>query len=301
MTMSSFWSWFVITLVVLNIGGCAWLLWWTAKRAPGDPAPEQTSHYWDGDITEYNKPLPKWWINMFWLTIVFSIAYLLWYPGLGNFAGFGGWTSAGQHDADVAAAEARLAPVFARFEGRAIDDLAGEPDAVALGRSVFANNCATCHGSDARGARGFPSLADNVWNWGGAPDQVLTSILAGREGVMPPMGAMFGSEEAITEMVRYVQALSAGPEAQLPELGGAGFMVCAACHGMDGKGNAALGAPNLTDGIWTYGGDFDSIRHSIVHGRYGQMPAHGPLIGETRARLAGAWLWSLSHQGEPAR
>lgn len=298
--MSSFWSWFVITLVVLNIAGCAWLLWWTAKRRPGDPAPEQTSHYWDGDITEYNKPLPRWWINLFWLTIVFSIAYLLWYPGLGNFAGFGGWSSASQHAVDVAAAETRLAPVFARFEGRAIDDLAGEPDAVALGRSVFANNCATCHGSDARGARGFPSLADNVWNWGGAPDQVLTSILAGREGVMPPLGATFSSEEAITEMVRYVQALSAGPETKLPELGGAGFMVCAACHGMDGKGNAALGGPDLTNGIWTYGGDFDSIRHSIVDGRYGQMPAHGPLIGETRARLAGAWLWSLNNQREPA-
>lgn len=300
--MSGFWSWFIITLVVLNIAGCAWLLWWTAKRRPGDPAPEQTSHYWDGDITEYNKPLPKWWINLFWLTIIFSIGYLVWYPGLGNFAGYSGWTSAGQHDADVAAAEERLAPIFARFQGRAIDDLAGEPEAVALGRSVFGNYCATCHGSDARGARGFPNLTDGAWNWGGSPDQILTSIIDGREGVMAPMGAVLGSEQAITETVVYVQSLSGRRvDPQLAAAGRPRFMVCAACHGMEGKGNPALGAPDLTDGVWTYGGDFEAIRHSIVNGRHGQMPAHGPIIGETRARLVGAYVWSLGQHEDPAQ
>lgn len=300
--MSSFWSWFIITLVALNIVGCAWLLWWTAKRRPGDPAPEQTSHYWDGDITEYNKPLPKWWINLFWLTIIFSIGYLVWYPGLGNFAGYSGWTSAGQHDADVAAAEERLAPIFARFQERAIDELAGEPEAVALGRSVFGNYCATCHGSDARGARGFPNLADGSWNWGGSPEQILTSIIDGREGVMAPMGTVLGSEQAITETVVYVQSLSGRRvDPQLAAAGRSRFMVCAACHGIEGKGNPALGAPDLTDGVWTYGGDFDAIRHSIVHGRHGQMPAHGPIIGETRARLVGAYLWSLGQREDAAQ
>ncbi|MGY6519841.1 MAG: cytochrome-c oxidase, cbb3-type subunit III [Lysobacteraceae bacterium] len=294
--MSAFWSWFIIVLVVINIAGCAWLLWWTAKRRPGDPAPEQTSHYWDGDITEYNKPLPKWWINLFWLTILFSIGYLVWYPGLGNFAGIGGWSSAGQHDADVAAFEARMAPLLARFEGQPIDVLARDPDAVAMGRSVFGNYCATCHGSDARGARGFPNLADGAWNWGGSPEQILTSIIDGRQGVMAPMGAVLGSEQAITEVVVYTQSLSGRRvDPQLAAAGQPRFAVCAACHGAEGRGNTALGAPDLTDGIWTYGGDFASIRESIVNGRHGEMPPHGPIIGETRARLVGAWVWSLSH------
>ncbi|MCK7592757.1 cytochrome-c oxidase, cbb3-type subunit III [Pseudomarimonas salicorniae] len=293
--MGTFWSIFIILLVVLNIAGCIWLLWWTSKRRPGEP--ETTGHVWDGDIREYNKPLPRWWINLFYITIVFTVGYLIWYPGAGSFAGTSGWTSAKEHAADRAVAEAKIMAALAPFEGQPIDVLARNPQAVEHGRSVFAANCATCHGSDARGARGFPNLADGSWQWGRDPQAVLTSILDGRQAAMPPFAAVLGSDRAVLETGVYVQSLSGQPVD--PALAAAGkprfANVCAACHGAEGKGNPALGAPDLTDDVWLYGGDFDAIRTAIVKGRAGAMPAHEPLIGETRARLAGAWVWSLSH------
>lgn len=293
--MSSFWSIFIILLVVINVAGCVWLLWWTSKRRPGEP--ETTGHVWDEDIREYNKPLPRWWINLFYLTIVYTVAYLIWYPGAGNFAGTSGWTSVGEHDADREVEEAKVMAALAPFAGRPIDELARDPQAVAYGRAVFAANCATCHGSDARGARGFPNLTDTSWQWGGDPQSVLTSILNGRQAAMPPFAAVLGSDQAVLETAVYTQSLSgAKVDAALAAAGKPRFqMVCAACHGAEGKGNPLLGAPDLTDGIWLYGGDFDSIRTAIVQGRAGAMPPHEPLIGETRARLAGAWVWSLSH------
>jgi cytochrome c oxidase cbb3-type subunit III len=294
--MTAFWSWFIAILVAINIVGCVWLLWWTARRRPGDPAADSTSHYWDEDITEYNKPMPRWWINLFYLTIVFSVGYLVWYPGFGRFEGVGGWTSAGQHDADRADAQARMDTALARFDDRPLGELARDPQALAHGRSVFANHCATCHGSDARGARGFPNLADGSWNWGGDADSILASVLHGRQAMMPPLGAALGSEQAISETAVYVQSLAGGRVD--PSLAAAGKQrfanLCAACHGVDGRGNAALGAPNLADGVWLYGGDFDTLRQTIRDGRMGQMPAHEPLIGTRRSRLVAAWVYSLS-------
>jgi cytochrome c oxidase cbb3-type subunit III len=296
--MSAFWTWFIIVLVVINIAGCAWLLWWTSKRRPGEP--ETTGHVWDGDIREYNKPLPKWWINLFWITIVFSIGYLIWYPGLGGIEGYAKWTSAKEHDAQRAENEARLAPLFAKFEGQSIPQLAGNDEALRLGQSVFANHCAMCHGSDGRGARGFPNLTDGEWQWGGEPEQILTSILQGRQAAMPPFAAVLGSDQAVNEVAVYVQSLS-GQRVD-PTLAAAGKprfeMICAACHGRDGTGMTALGAPNLTDGIWLYGGDFDSIRTAITQGRNGYMPPHEPIIGNDRARLVAAWVYHLN-QSKP--
>jgi cbb3-type cytochrome c oxidase subunit III len=177
--MNSGWSWYVIALVALNIAGCAWLLWWTAKRRPGDPKPEDTSHVWDEDITEYNKPLPKWWINLFWITIVFGIGYLIWYPGLGNLRGYAGWTSQVEHARQKAAYDAKLDETFAPYRNRPIDALAADPAALKLGRSIFSNTCATCHGSSAQGATGYPNLTDDIWHWGGSPDRVLETVLDG--------------------------------------------------------------------------------------------------------------------------
>jgi len=292
--MSAFWTWFIIILVVINIAGCAWLLWWTSIRRPGEA--ETTGHVWDGDLREYNKPLPKWWINLFWITIVFSIGYLIWYPGLGGIEGYGRWTSAGEHDAKRAENEAKLAPLFAKFEGQTIPQLAGNEEALRLGQSVFANHCAMCHGSDGRGAKGFPNLVDGVWQWGGEPEQILTSVLAGRQAAMPPFAAVLGSEQAVNEVAVYVQSLS-GQRVD-PALAAAGKprfeMICAACHGREGTGMTALGAPNLTDGVWLYGGDFDSIRTAITHGRNGYMPPHEPIIGNDRARLVAAWVYHLN-------
>jgi cytochrome c oxidase cbb3-type subunit III len=294
--MTAFWSWFIAVLVVINIVGCVWLLWWTGRRRPGDPAPEDTSHYWDGDITEYNKPMPRWWINLFYITIVFSIGYLVWYPGFGSFEGTSTWTSAKQHDAERDQAEQRMNAALARYDDRPLAELARDPQALAHGRAVFANHCATCHGSDARGARGFPNLTDRSWNWGGDADAILATVMHGRQAAMPPLAPALGSEQAVTETAVFVQSLS-GQRVD-PALASAGrnrfMMLCAGCHGLDGSGNVAMGAPNLTDGNWLYGGDFDSIRSAIVNGRNGQMPAHEPLIGPRRSRLAAAYVYSLS-------
>ena len=292
--MSAAWSWYIILLVVINIVGCVWLLWRTSRRGPGEA--ETTGHVWDGDIREYNKPLPRWWINLFYLTIIYSIGYLVIYPGFGRFAGTTGWTSVGEHDADRKANEAKLAPLFARFAGRPLSELANEQEALELGRSVFANHCATCHGSDARGAKGFPNLTDSDWQWGGTEEAILTSILDGRIAAMPPLGAVLGSDQAVNEVAVYVQSLSGQRvDPALAAAGKARFAtLCAACHTAEGTGMQALGAPNLTDDIWLYGGDYEAIRIGIMQGRYGQMPAHEPLIGADRVRLAAAWVWHLS-------
>jgi cytochrome c oxidase cbb3-type subunit III len=298
--MTAFWSWFIAILVASNIAGCVWLLWYTGKRRADEPAEDATSHWWDGDITEYNKPMPRWWINLFYITIVFSIGYLAWYPGFGSFEGYGGWTSAKAHDADRADAESRLAIALAPFDDKPLAELARDPLALAHGRAVFANHCATCHGSDARGARGFPNLTDRSWNWGGDADSILASVSHGRQAVMPPLAPALGSEQAVTETAVYVQSLSGKRvDASLAAAGKQRFvMLCSGCHGVDGTGNMAMGAPDLTDDNWLYGGDFASIREAIVNGRNGQMPAHEPLIGPRRSRLVAAWVYSLSQPAD---
>lgn len=302
--MSTGWTLYIIALVVLNIGGYVWLLWWTARRRPGDPKPEDTSHVWDGDITEYNKPLPKWWINLFYLTIVFAIGYLFWFGGLGNIRGYGGWTSADEHAKSKAIEDAKLEQTFKPFAGKAIDQLAKDPKAVALGRSIFSNTCATCHGSTGQGAVGYPNLTDDIWHWGGSPDQILQTVLDGREGVMPEWGTVLtgmGGPDAVDYVIAYVRTLSAPETLQNNYMAARGQKlfegVCAACHGVDGKGNQDLGAPNLTDNYWLYGSNRESLYQTIAHGRHGSMPAHRELLGETRARLAAAYVWSLSHNG----
>ena len=303
--MSTGWSWYVIVLVALNIGGCAWLLWWTAKRRPGDPKPEDTSHYWDGDITEYNKPMPRWWINGFFLSIAFGLAYLTWFGGWGDFKGLSGWSSQAQYAKDKALADAQLDKTYAQYAGKPIDVIAQDPRARKLGQAIFANTCATCHGSSAHGAIGYPNLTDDIWNWGGTPDDVLTSIQGGRQGVMAPWGSVLegtGGPNAVAYVIAYVRTLSQ-PNANLQN----DFMasqgkklfegVCVSCHGPDGKGNIQLGAPNLTDNYWMYGDSTASLQDTIRNGRHGVMPAHEELLGDTRTRLVGAYVWSLSHQG----
>lgn len=300
--MSAGWSWFVIALIASNILGCVWLIWWTGKRSPDDPAPTQTSHVWDGDITEYNQPMPRWWINLFYITIVFGIGYLIYYPGLGAFRGTSGWTSAGEHAEDKKVRDAKVEQTLSQFAGKQVQALAGDPRALKLGRSIYGNTCATCHGSSAHGAVGYPDLSDNSWQWGGSPDQVLQSILDGREGIMPPWGTVLtgmGGEHAQDYVIAYVRSL-AKPEAErtgdfMATRGKAMYEgLCVACHGVEGKGNIALGAPDLTDGYWLYGDSNDSLYQTLKTGRHGVMPAHRELLGETRVRLVAAYVWSLS-------
>ena len=300
--MSTGWSWYVIALVALNIGGCAWLLWWTAKRRPGDPKPEDTSHVWDGDITEYNKPMPKWWINGFFLSIAFGIGYLFWFGGWGDFKGLGGWSSKAEYTRDKQAADARLEETFRQYAGQPIDLIARDPYARKLGKAIFANTCATCHGSTARGATGYPNLTDDVWKWGGTPDDILHSVQQGRDGVMPPWGTVLtgmGGPTAVDQVVAYVRTIGKPENLRNNFMASQGKAlydgVCVACHGADGKGNQQLGAPDLTDDVWLYGDSSESLRKTIADGRHGIMPPHLPILGDTRTRLVAAYVWSLSH------
>src|SRR5678816_3086110 len=254
--MTSGWGIFVALLVLINVIGALWLLFATAKNPEKEE--DTTGHIWDEDLTEYNKPLPRWWLGLFLLTVIFAAGYLVFYPGFGAIAGTLGWTQTGEVKADLAENNRRLEAVFSRFRDSSVEQLEHNPEALNFGRNVFVNNCAACHGSDARGAKGYPNLTDNDWLFGGAPDQVLTTILNGRGGVMPPLGAALG-DQGINEVGNYVLTLSGGKaDPALSEAGKARFItICAACHGPEGKGNIAIGAPNLTDNIWLYGSTLD--------------------------------------------
>lgn len=294
--LNSFWNWWVIIISVGSILACWWLLHWTkgVSDRSGDEA-GSTGHVWDEDIRELNTPLPRWWLYLFNITIVFAFLYLAIFPGLGNFSGFLGWTQVGQYDAEMASATAAQESVFLRFRDMDGPALMADQEAREIGGRLFANNCAMCHASDGRGAKGFPNLADDDWLYGNSFDTVMASITNGRMGAMPPMGAALG-EDGVREVVAHVQQLS-GQTAD-PEMAAAGQarfqMICMACHGMDGTGNQALGAPNLTDEIWLYGGNPADIEATVLNGRNGNMPAHGNIINEDRRRLLAAYVIGLS-------
>jgi len=295
--MSSSWSWYIIVLTVVFTIAITWLLLANARKEPGKASSSDTGHVWDGDLTELNNPLPRWWFGLFVLTILFTILYLALYPGLGRFKGELGWTSTEQADAELDKTNAKLESLYAQFRDKPLAVLARDPNAVKVGRNVFANNCAACHGTDARGAKGYPNLVDGDWLYGGDPDTILTSVLNGRQGMMPPFAAALPGN-GVEEVANYVLSLSGNPhDARLAAEGKAKFeTICSACHGVDGKGMQVLGAPNLTDDIWLHGQpSVAMIRDGIVNGRSGVMPAWEPIIGTDRARLAVAWLLS---QGE---
>jgi cytochrome c oxidase cbb3-type subunit 3 len=295
--VSDFWSWFIVALVVLNIAFCVWLLWYTSKRRNNQlPSGETTGHVWDGDVTEYNKPLPRWWINLFYLTVIFAIGYMVVYPSLGNKEGILSWSSTEQHEAERAEADAAFAEAYERYLTMPVAEIARSPEALAAGRNLYVHNCAQCHGSDARGARGYPNLTDDVWLWTNDEPTLLATIMHGRQAVMPALGTVIGDDAAITSVAVYVQSLSGlRTDPGLAAAGKAGYeMVCAACHGIDGKGNPLLGAPNLTDADWLYGPDLATIREGIVNGLDAQMPPFEPVLGEKRIRLVAAYVHALA-------
>jgi cytochrome c oxidase cbb3-type subunit 3 len=293
--LNSFWNWFVIIISVGSILACWWLLHWTkgvSDRSDDDDG--STGHVWDEDLRELNTPLPRWWLHLFNITIVFALVYLVLFPGLGNFAGIKGWTQIEQYDAEIAQAEEVQKVIFARFQDMDGDALMADVEAMDTAGRLFGNNCAMCHGSDGRGAKGFPNLADNDWQWGGSYDDILTSINAGRMAVMPPHDAILG-EAGIREMVAYVQQIAGQKaDAELAAAGKTKFMVCAACHGQDAKGNPLLGSPNLTDDIWLYGGNPEDIELTLLKGRNGRMPAFGSQLSEIHSRLLAAYVKRMS-------
>lgn len=294
--MSTFWSIFIIVLVVINVGGCLWLISWTMDMKTDDEDSESTGHTWDGDLKEYNNPLPKWWLNTFYLTIIFTVVYLILYPGMGNFAGVLGWTQAGQYDEQLEATRSKYEEIYAAFAGVELAALANNEDALRLGRNTFMNNCASCHGSDGRGAKGFPNLTDAAWLHGGSPDAIYTTIAKGRTGVMAPMGAVVG-EDGADQIIDFLLSED-GDTSEAVMAGKQKFMTsgCIGCHGVNAEGNPALGAPNLRDDNWLHGSSREQIRSVIVNGVVNQMPAQLDLIGEDRVRLVTAYVLSLGQE-----
>jgi cytochrome c oxidase cbb3-type subunit 3 len=291
--MSTFWSVFIAVLVVINVGGCLWLITWTMNMSPDEEDDDSTGHTWDGDLKEYNNPLPKWWLNTFYLSIIFSVIYLILFPGFGSFKGVLGWTQIGQYDEQIEATRAKYEEVYAAFAGLSLEELANNPDALALGRNTFANNCSSCHGSDGRGAKSFPNLTDDSWMWGGEPAQIQQTIALGRVGNMPALGAVAG-EEGTEQIITWLLADEGDTSADVAA-GQQKFMTsgCIGCHGVTAEGNPMLGAPNLRDDYWLHGSNRADIRDVINTGRVNQMPAHQDLIGEDRVRLVAAYVLSL--------
>jgi cytochrome c oxidase cbb3-type subunit III len=294
--MSPFWQGWIIVLSVGNVLFCLWLILWTMKKRPGEAASgDVTGHTWDGDLQEYNNPLPRWWLWMFYATLVFGVIYYVLYPGL--WEGVLGWSKESQYEREVAAADEKFAPIFAQYRETDIPELAQNDEALATGQRLYLTYCMQCHGSDAQGAKGFPNLADNDWLWGGSPKEIQATIVNGRNAVMPAHEAILG-EEGIDEVANYVLTLSGqqAEDAALAEKGKERFTtICAACHMPDGTGNKMLGAPNLTDDTWLYGGDIDTIRETLHAGRMGQMPAFNDLLGEDKIHVLTAYVYSLSN------
>jgi cytochrome c oxidase cbb3-type subunit 3 len=295
---SSFWNWYISIGTILSMAACFWLLRWVGSGAKlKQTTTEDTGHVWDGDLRELNNPLPRWWLGMFYISLVFSAGYLLLYPGLGTFEGLLGWTSRGEYEEEVKIADAKFGALYEQYQAQDIATLAKNPKAQKMGERLFANHCATCHGSDARGARGFPNLRDDDWLWGGEPANIEQTILDGRVAGMPAWGIPLGGEAGVSDVTDYVLSLSDRThDAEAALRGQEKFnMFCIGCHGVDGKGNVALGAPNLTDKTWLYGASRLRISETIDKGRQGHMPAHRDFLGEVKVHLLAAYIYGLSN------
>lgn len=296
--MSSFWHWWVVVLTLANIVGMVWLIRATDRRGKDEPAAhETTGHDYDG-ITEYNKPMPRWWLHLFYATIVFSVGYLLLYPGLGNFGGFLGWTQEKQYEEEVARTEARLEPIFARYREKDLQELSRDDEAMATGRRLFGNECAVCHGADGGGAPGFPNIANGVFNWGGEPEHIRETLMHGRQGQMPAHGHI--EDDEVDALVAYLFDLAGRdvPEEREDDIAAGESLYqehgCVACHGPAGGGNPAMGATDLTQGYYTWGGSAEALRTTILEGRRGEMPGFEERLGEDRVRVLAAYVLHLN-------
>ncbi|MBC3955436.1 cytochrome-c oxidase, cbb3-type subunit III [Pseudomonas triticifolii] len=322
--MSTFWSLYVTVLTLGTLVALVWLLIATRKGERKDQTDETMGHAFDG-IEEYDNPLPGWWFKLFIGTIVFAVGYLVLYPGLGNWQGLlpgytyldkdkklefadgkQGWTGVHEWEKEVASAEARFGPLFAKYAAMPIEDVAKDPKALGMGARLFASNCSVCHGSDAKGAYGFPNLTDANWRWGGDTESIKTSILNGRHAIMPAWGEVLG-EQGVRDVSAYVLTLMNGralPDgAKADPVAGQKLYAssCIACHGAEGKGLAVLGAPDLTQpGGFIYGTSFAQLQQTIRYGRQGQMPAQKATQGDDRVHILAAYVYSLSRQEKPA-
>lgn len=302
--ISSGWSLFIAVTVVISVLACAWL----AKSMASGTAPldkdgnvSSTGHLWDEDLQELNNPLPRWWLYLFYITCVFAFIYLALYPGLGSFKGLLSWSSQGQYNQQITTANATHAPLFEQYLATDINELTDNPDVLAMGERLYLTYCTQCHGSDARGGQSFPNLTDDDWLGAGGGEYIKQTVLNGRAAAMPPMGAAIGgSDSDLSAVANYVLSLSDSEHnAEQLEVGKAKFAICSGCHGPDGKGNPAIGAPNLTDDVWLHGGSKASIVSAVQNGLNNKMPQFGNLLGEGKAHVISAYVLSLSNTSEP--
>ncbi|BDR08546.1 Cbb3-type cytochrome c oxidase subunit [Comamonas testosteroni] len=294
--INNFWSVYVAAITLIGIFGCLLLLILVARKKVVPSGDNTTGHVWDEDLRELNNPMPKWWMGLFVITVVFSLGYLVVYPGLGGFGGKLDWSQTGAYDKEMAKAKADLEPLYAKFTSMPTEEMAKDPQAMAIGERLFMNNCAQCHGSDARGSKSFPNLADGDWLHGGSPEKIRETITNGRIGMMPPMAAAVGSADDVRNVAHYVLSLSGSPhDAVKASQGKSKFVACAACHGMDGKGNPALGAPNLTDDIWLHGWGEAAIVNIVNNGKHNEMPAQKEKLTEAQIAVLASYVWSLSN------
>jgi cytochrome c oxidase cbb3-type subunit 3 len=295
--INSFWPMFITVIALGGIFGCALLLWWSSKIKVAANSDNTSGHVWDEDLREMNNPLPRWWVWMFIITIIFALFYLAAYPGLGGYAGKLGWTQENQYAKEIETANAALKPIYAKFAGMPVDALSKDKDAKAIGERLFMNNCSQCHGSDAKGSRGFPNLTDADWIYGGSPEKIQETITGGRIGMMPPMAAAVGNEEDVKNVANYVLSLSGSKhDSARAVLGKEKFATCAACHGAEGKGNQAIGALNLTDNIWLHGAGEAKIVERINKGKVNQMPAWGTKFTPEQIQVLAAYVWGMSNK-----
>jgi cytochrome c oxidase cbb3-type subunit 3 len=308
--MTTFWSTYICVLTIGSLVGLTWLLLATRKGESKGSTDQTMGHSFDG-IEEYDNPLPKWWFWLFVGTLMFSVGYLILYPGLGNWKGMlpgykDGWTGVNEWQKEMDKADAKFGPIFAKFAAMPVEEVAKDPQALKMGGRLFASNCSVCHGSDAKGAYGFPNLTDNDWRWGGEPETIKASILNGRHGIMPAWAEVIG-EQGVADVAAFVltnldgRTLPEGTKAD-PANGQKLFATnCVACHGPEGKGTPAMGAPNLTHPqAFIYGSSFAQLQQTIRYGRQGQMPAQQDLQGNDKVHLLAAYVYSLSHQADKA-
>ena len=292
--ISGGWAIFVAAVTVVSLVWCLWLLI-TASKRQQMADDNTTGHVWDGDLKELNNPLPRWWMGLFVITVVFSVAYLALYPGLGSARGLLNWSSAGQWQAEQDKARATMATLYGDLAKATPEQLAANPQAMAIGERLFLNNCAACHGSDGKGSKGFPNLTDADWLYGGTHEKIVETIVNGRQGVMPPMAAAVGSAADVKNLAHYVLSLSGSAHNQLAaQAGQARFAACAACHGADGKGNPALGAPNLTDKVWLHGWGEEAIVAMVNNGKTNVMPAQAARLTPEQTHVLAAYVMNLS-------
>lgn len=299
--VNNFWSVYVAAITLIGILGCLLLLIVVARKKVDSSGDNTTGHVWDEDLRELNNPMPKWWMGLFVITVIFGLGYLAAYPGLGAFGGKLDWSQTGAYDKEMAKAKADLEPMYAKFTSMPTEEMAKDPQAMAIGERLFMNNCAQCHGSDARGSKGFPNLADGDWLHGGTPDKIKETITNGRIGMMPPMAAAVGSAEDVRNVANYVLSLSGSPHNSVAaQLGKTKFAACAACHGPEGKGNPVIGAPNLTDKVWLHGWGEDAVMAMVNNGKTNVMPPQGQRFTPEQIKVLAAYVWNLSHSTKVA-